>query len=116
MIRERYPVSVFGARAPISDKPAIKALLAPVPDAHLLRRRLRRGGCAHHWDPALEVDFWVFSNGKTMACLAIEGLSVEEAVRSRRLFADRCRRAGYGLIAWIEDVLREATRSPLTLH
>jgi hypothetical protein len=109
-------ISVSGARVHVRDKAAVKALLAPVPDAHLVRRRLKRGGYVQHWDCALEVDFWVFSNGKTMACLAIEGLSVDEAERSRRLFTDRCRVAGHGRIAWIEDILREATHSPLTLH
>jgi hypothetical protein len=110
-------VSVFGTRARVSDKQAVKALLKRVPDAHLVRPRLNHNGSAHHWDSKREIDFWIFFNGLTVLCLEILGLDVVEADRSRKLFEDRSRRAGGNCrVAWVEEILREATNSPLTRH
>jgi hypothetical protein len=110
-------VSVYETHALISDKPAINALLEPIPDAKLLRPKLQRDCTAHHWDPEQQIDYWVFSNGRNIVRLSIEGLDEQEVARSRALFAERCRRFGHGRIAWIEGVLREATNSPTkTMH
>jgi hypothetical protein len=109
-------VSVYLTRARLTDKPALAALLVPVPDPQQLRPRLRHKGVAHHWSPAEQIDYWVFSDARSVACLAIHGLDEKEAALSRTLFAERCRHFGHGRIGWIEGILREATDSPGTMH
>jgi hypothetical protein len=110
-------VSVFGLRARVSDKQAINALLEPVPDGNLLRRRLKHAFTAQHWDPEFGIDYWIVCNGTTALRLWIEGLNVNEARRTREVFADRTRRAGgRGRVEWLEEILRAVTNSPSTLH
>jgi hypothetical protein len=109
-------ISVYATSARVGDKLAINALLEPIPDAKLLRPKLKRDCTAHHWDPEQQVDYWVFSNGRNIVRLSIEGLDEQEVAHSRGLFAERCRRCGHGRIAWVEEVLREATNSPRAMH
>jgi len=109
-------ISVYVTSARLADKPAVNALLEPIPDAELLRPKLKHTGTAHHWDAAQQIDYWVFSNARNVVCLSIEGFDERQADHSRTLFAERCRHFGHGRIAWIESILREATDSPLTTH
>lgn len=109
-------VVVYATRVRLKDKPALKKLLAPIPDGERLRFRLKNVCTAHHWDAMRHIDYWVFSNARNIVCLEIQGLDVREIERSRQLFAERCRRAGHGRIAWIESILREATNMPSTVH
>jgi hypothetical protein len=83
-------VSIYATRARISNKQAVKLLLAPVPDGERLRFKLRHDFTAHHWDDEQQIDYWVFSNSRTVLCVSIEGIQAQEAARSRAVFAERC--------------------------
>lgn len=109
-----HMVWVHGLVACLKNKAAIKAMLEPIPDAEQIRFLIKGGCTAQQWEPNMQVDFWVISNGRKVLRLCIGGLDMEEAGECRRIFAERRSRTvdGIGRVEWLDDILREVTNSP----
>lgn len=78
--------SVVREQVRVDDAPAVDKLLKPVPDPHVIRSLIERGGRFFHqvWNRQINIDFWFSSNGTTMVCFAIGGLTVQQAASVRR--------------------------------
>jgi hypothetical protein len=89
-------VYVEEIRAQLGDEVALAKLLASIPLPHSVRPLLRKPFFGRKWDCTRELDHWFASDGTTVLCLEISGVSASVALRMRLRFDD-LRNASPGL-------------------
>ncbi len=86
-------VTVRHVAAALTDAVALDRLLEPLPEARELRPRLASEFFARAWDAKLQRDYWIASDGSSVVCFTIRGLSLKQAAAVRvRWDAKRARR------------------------
>src|SRR5579871_6816060 len=91
--RDRAGVTVRHVAAALTDGAALDRLLEPLPEASELRPRLAGEFFARAWDPKMQRDYWIASDGRSVVCFTIRGLTLKQAAAVRvRWDAKRARR------------------------
>jgi hypothetical protein len=107
-------VTVRHAAAPLTDAAALDRLLEPLPEASELRPRLAGKFFARAWDAKVQRDYWITSDGTSVVCFTIRGLTLQQAAAVRvRWDAKRRRKLGTEALA---DVIAAQIGCSVTLE
>jgi hypothetical protein len=90
---------ISSARARVADGGALYRLLEDVPQAEEIRARLAAPFFTRRWHQLTERSFWIASDGTTVLCLTVSGLSADEMVAVWVSFDDYRKRSGFTLSA-----------------
>jgi len=80
---------VFEAAARANDSAALARLLKLVPAALEIRPLLREKYFGQVYDTNAKRDYWLGSDGTTVVCVTIAGVTQEDAVKMRLIFEQR---------------------------
>jgi hypothetical protein len=92
----------------LSNVPETTRLLAGVPQADKIRDKLIEPLLFQHWDEFTERAIWVASDGSTVRCVTVTGLSAREMANMWVSFNERLSRARFNLSAQLVREIIEA--------
>jgi hypothetical protein len=86
---------ITSTRARIADPFALNRLLGEVPQGDQIRHELSRPYFTRRWQQSMQRSFWIASDGTTVTCLTVIGLSADEMVAVWLSFDDYRHRPGF---------------------
>ncbi len=87
------------AKARVTDSGALLRLLDGVPQAQEIRDQLSKPFFTRRWEQSTARSYWIASDGATVLCLTVSGLSADEMVAIWVSFDDYRKRDGFKLSA-----------------
>ena len=107
-------ITVRRTEAGVGDGAALDRLLAGLPEADELRPRLHSAFFARAWDAATQRDHWILSDGASVRCFSIDGLTLRQAA-SVRVRWDALKDRGELTEEGLADLVAGETGSSVTL-